>query len=124
MKEPELLAELAVIARFRFFDAPDVVLQILLIGPRRAVDALQHRVLFVAAPVSSGDRQKLERAEFTGRRHVRTAAEIEPLALAIDGQRLVARDALDDLHLVLLTDLVEQLDRFVALPLLAPNGQV
>ena len=54
------------IARLCLFDAMQVLLQLFLIGERSAVDSLQHRVVLVAAPVRTGDRQKLERAEFSG----------------------------------------------------------
>src|SRR5207253_3704677 len=89
-----------------------------------AVDALQHRVAFVAAPIRAGDGRQFEGAEAAGGWDVGTAAEIEPIALAIHGQRFIAGDALDDLHLVLLADLVEDLDRFVTLPFFATDRQV
>src|ERR1051325_3393337 len=55
---------------------------------------------------------------------MRAAAEIEPLALAIHGQSLIAGDALDDLDLVLLADLVEHAHGLVARPLLAAYREI
>ncbi len=62
-EEVELLAELAVVALLRLFDAVEVLLERGLRLPRGAVDALQHRALLVAAPVRARDLGELERAE-------------------------------------------------------------
>ena len=112
------------IARLRLFDAFEVRGEIVLVRPGGAVDALQHGVALVAAPVRAGDGGQLERAEAAGGRDVRPAAEIEPFALAIDRERLVAGDAFDDLDLVLLAELVEGLDRLVAAQLFAAHRQI
>ena len=55
---------------------------------------------------------------------MRAAAEIEPLALAVQGDGLVARDPLDDLGLVLLAPVAEVPHRLVAIPHLARDGLV
>ena len=45
----------------------------------------------IATPIGAGDLHQLERrADLAGRGHMRTAAEIEPLALPVDFQILVA----------------------------------
>src|SRR5207249_3897222 len=82
---------------------------LLLVRPGRPVDALEHLVPLVAAPVRAGDVGQLERAEAAGRGDVRAAAEIEPFALAVDGERLVGGDVADDLDLVFLADAVDDL---------------
>ena len=46
--------------------------------------------------------------------HVRTAAEVEPVALAVQADLLARRDGGDDLGLVVLAQLAEGLDRLVA----------
>src|SRR5205823_1432909 len=89
-EQAELLAELAVIARVRLFHALQVRGQLVLVRPRGAVDALEHGVVLVAAPVRAGHGGQLERAEAAGGGDVRSAAEIEPLALPINGGRLIA----------------------------------
>jgi hypothetical protein len=53
--EIEVLAELAVIALGGFFEKRQIVVEFLLRAKRRAVDALQHRLVLVAAPVRAGD---------------------------------------------------------------------
>ncbi len=55
MHETQLLAEFPVIARLRLLDALEVFLQFLLIRPCGSVDALQHRVALIAAPVGPRD---------------------------------------------------------------------
>ncbi len=61
-------------------------------------------LLGIATPVGTGDLGQLEAvAELAGARQVRAAADIEPVALAIDGDRLAfGDDVLDDLDLVVL----------------------
>jgi hypothetical protein len=64
--------------------------EVLLVGPGRAVDALQLGVVLIAAPVGAGQLRQLEGlADMLRRRQVRPAAEVAPLALAIERDRLV-----------------------------------
>ena len=112
--EVELGGETTVIAFLGLGKHLKVGLQRLLVGPRRAVDALQHRTGDVASPVRTGDRLKLERAQATGRRHVRAGAHVaEAIAVAVVADRVATadlagvlaaastgRDPLDDLGLV------------------------
>ena len=112
--EVEFGCETTVIAFLGLGKHLQVGLQRLFVGPRRAVDALQHRTGDVAPPVRTGDRLKLERAEATGRRHMRAGAHVaEAIAIAVVADRVTAadlagvlaaggtgRDALDDLRLV------------------------
>src|SRR5207302_3363415 len=120
----ELLAEFAVIARVRLFDALQIRGQLVLVRPRGAVDALEHGVVLVAAPVRAGHGGQLERAEAAGGGDVRSAAEIEPLALPVNRERLIARDSFDDLDLVLFAELLERIDGLLAAPLLAADGKI
>ena len=53
----QLLAQQAMVALGRFFQPRKVRVQILLREERRAVDALQLRILFVAQPVRAGQGQ-------------------------------------------------------------------
>ena len=59
----QFLAQLAVVALLGFFELGQVLVQILLGEERRAVDALQLRVLLVALPVGARDRKQLERLD-------------------------------------------------------------
>jgi hypothetical protein len=77
-----------------------VLLQLVLAGPGRAVDALQHLVAVVAAPVGAGHLHQLEVLQPAGAGHVRAAAQVLEAALAVQRHVLAGRDAGDDLGLV------------------------
>ena len=64
-----------------------------------AVDALQLRLARIATPIGTGDLGQLEGADPPGRGAVRAAAEIEPLALMIQRDRLIRRDRVQELVL-------------------------
>ena len=81
------------IALLGLFEAVQVVLELLLVGPGRAVDPLQHLVARIAAPVGAGDLHQLEGRELAGGRHVRPAAQVHPVALAVEADRLAGRNA-------------------------------
>ena len=86
---------------------PQVLVELLLGRPDRAVDALEHRPLLVAAPVRAGDAEQLERADLAGARDVRAAAQVDERALPVEGgrrhRRAVAlggaREVVEDLDL-------------------------
>src|SRR5690606_19082664 len=125
VEEVHLPAELAVIAPLGFLDPLEIGLELLRLGPRGAVDALQHLVPRIAAPVRARELRELERqAETAGRRQVRAAAQVDEVALPVQADRLVARDRCDDLRLVVLAQAAEELDRAVALPDLADDRLV
>ena len=125
VEEVHLASEPAVIAPFRFLEAPQVRPQRLRVRPGGAVDALKHGVARVSAPVGSRHRHELERrAEPPGRREMRSAAEIDERSLAVDRDRLALGDGRDDLRLVLLADAAKELHRVGAAPDLALNGLV
>ena len=92
-EQVEFGSQLAVIALLGFHEAVQMLGERGLALPRRAIDALQHRALLVAAPVRSGDLHQLESLEPAGRGHVRPAAQIDELgSVAVDADRLVATD--------------------------------
>src|SRR5450759_1135160 len=86
-EEPQLLAELAVVARLRGLELREVLDQLLLREEHGAVNALQHWIALVALPVRPRGMRELEDAELARERHVRTAAEVDEVLL------LVAREA-------------------------------
>ena len=110
VKQIELAAELAVVALLGFLDLLQIGVEVFLFRKRRAVDPRQHRIVAVAAPIGAGDLHQLERiADLAGRRHVRPAAEIEPVALLVDLDGLVGRDRVDQLDLEHLAVVAEHL---------------
>src|SRR3546814_5919107 len=125
MEEVHLAAEAPVVALFSLLQHGEVGLELLLVLPAGAVDALELRVARVAAPVGAGDLHQLERMpELAGRRQVRADAEVEPVALAVDRDLLALRQRLDMLGLVLLPDRGEVADRLFAVPHLAADRLV
>ena len=118
----ELLAQLAMVALLGFLQLGEILVEILLAEKRRAVDALQLRVLLVAFPVRARDRKQLERLDLLGGRHVRPAAEIDELRTQRVFGKNVARALRDQLDLHGLVGV--ELQSLVLLRVLALVGQV
>ena len=95
-EQVELLAQHAMVALLRLFQLVQVLVQVLLGEERRAVDALQLRILLVAQPVRAGDVQQLERLDPAGRRDMRPAAEVGELAGLVDRDLFVGLGELLD----------------------------
>lgn len=106
-----LLADAAVIAHFGFFDALDVSLKLLLVGPGGAVDALQLLVLGIAAPVGAGNAGQLEGLQEARVGHVRAAAHVHVFLVVVHAHGLDLRGhVLDQAQLVVLATRLEDLD--------------
>ena len=94
---------------------------------RRTVDALQHRVALVAAPVGAGHAGELDGRELAGAGDVRPLAEVDPLAsrfaVAVERQLFTLGGSLDDLDLVGLAHLREQLERALRSTTSRRNGE-
>ena len=117
VEEVELAAELAVVALLGFLELLQVRVELLLLGERRAVDAGEHRIVAVAAPIGARDLHQLEGiADLADAGHVRAAAEVEPVALMIDLDRLVAWNGIDQLDLEHLALVAEYLLGLLAVP--------
>ena len=117
MEQVHLPAEPPVVALLRLLQLVQVGLQLLLVAPCGAVDALEHGVAVIAAPIGAGDLHQLEAlADPAGGRHVRATAQVEPFALAVDGDVLRSGQVADQLGLVLLAPVLEEADRLVAVP--------
>src|SRR5690606_2594364 len=108
--EAELLAELAVVALLRLLPLEQVGAPGLRGGDRRAVDALEHRVALVAAPIGARAVRELEGLEEARARHVRAFAEIDPLPVLVEADLLVL-EPLEVLELVGLAELLEDAAR-------------
>ena len=125
-EQVELAPQLAVVAPLGLLQPLEMLAKILLRGPRRPVDALEHRLRLVAAPVRAGERRELEGAELLRGGHVRPQAQIAPAVVAIDRDGLGPRalrlvESLDDLALVRLPR--EALERLLPGQLL-PNERL
>ena len=125
VEEVELAAEPAVVALLGFLDLLEVSVELFLLRKRRAVDARQHRVVGIAAPIGAGHLHQLEGvADLAGRGHVRAAAEIEPVALVVDLDRLVAGNGVDQFDLEVLALVAEHLLGLLAIPHFPGEGFV
>ena len=107
----QLLAELAVVAQLRLLEQVEVALELLLVAPGGAIDALQHRLVLVAPPVGAGDRQQLESLA----RHLAGVLDVRPLAQVLEGVLAIGSDR----H-----RLVELVAHLVDLPLAQAGDQL
>ena len=124
MEQVHLLADLAVVALLGFLHPRDIGVQLLLVAPGGAVDALELRVLGVTAPVGAGNLSQLESiADFAGGAKMRSAAQVVPVAMPVERDVFVRRNGRDQLGLVLLAHLLEVGDRLVARPHFAARRQ-
>ena len=114
----------AVVALLGLLQHLEVGVLVFLLAPGGAVDALEHLVLRVSAPVGAGDAHQLEGLELAGGRHVRAAAQVDPVALAVERNRVLLRDRGDDLGFVFLALLAEKLHGFVTRHLAALDRQI
>jgi hypothetical protein len=95
VEELELGAHAAVIAAARLLDPREVEVELLLRGERGAVDALQHRLALVAAPIRAGRFEQLHRADLARVLDVGPAAQVHEVAVAEDRDGLAGRNVLE-----------------------------
>src|SRR5579872_5344003 len=111
MKQIKFATELAVVAPLGLGEAEEVLVELLLARPSSAVDALQLRVIRVAAPIGASDMHQLERLpEPTGRRQMRAPAKVDEISLTVEAQLLAGRNVGNVLGLVALADAFEKFD--------------
>ena len=104
-EQAQFLAELAVVAFFGLLEHREVGVKIGLFFKRRAIDALEHLVLFAAAPVGARHAHEFGVFEFSGGGDVRPGAQVDELALPVKADDRVLRQVADELHLVWLAQL-------------------
>ena len=119
MEQVQLLAQPAMVTLFGLFEHVQIGVLLVLFGPGGAVDALQHLVVGIAAPVGAGHLHQLEDLQLAGGGYVRPAAEVDEAAFAIEGDVFFGRDGLDDLGLVFFADREEVFCSLVTVPFLA-----
>src|SRR5207302_6748893 len=89
-EEVQLLPQLAVVALLRFLLLLEPGVQILLLEKGGSVDSLQLRLGVIAAPVGAGHVEQLDDADAARARRVRPQAEVDPVAVRIESERLRA----------------------------------
>ena len=124
MKQVEFAAQFAVVALLGFFEHGEVLLQLVLAGPGGAVDALQHLIVAVAAPIGARHFHQLEVLELTGAGHVRPTTQIFKTTLAVQRHVFTAGNAGDDFGLVFFTHAHEMGHSFIARQHAAHHGFV
>ena len=107
VEQIELLAEPAMIAPLRFLEPVQVGVELLAARERGAVDPLEHGVAAVAPPVGAGQLGQLEGADPAGRGPMRAAAQVEPVALVVERDRLAFRNVIEQVQLVALAQRLE-----------------
>jgi len=89
-----------VIALLGLFDLGQIGLEFFGRVPGRAVDALQHRIVLVAAPVCAGHAHQLDRADLARALGVTAAAQIGEIADRVQCHGFALRDRLGQFDLV------------------------
>ena len=89
------------IAFLRLLEHRKVVVEFLFCFECRAVNALKLRVLFVAFVVSARHAREFECANLSRAFHMRSGAEIDKIAAAVQRDFFVGRNVFDDVELVL-----------------------
>ncbi len=126
VEEVHLAADPAMIAPRRLLEHGEIGLELLAVPETDPVDALEHLVAAVAAPVGAGHLHQLEGVgrELPGALEVGAAAEVLPVAVPVHPHRLALGDRLDQFDLVGLTGLPIMADRLLARPDLGPDWLV
>src|SRR5947208_12829838 len=87
------------IAFLRFLEHREVIIEFFPGFERGAVNALKLRICFVALVIRAGDTSQLESADVSRTHHVRTRAEIDKVAIAIERNFFLGWNVLDDVEL-------------------------
>ena len=82
-EQVELLAQFTMVALFRFSQHVQICVQVVFLFKSRAVNTLEHLIVFIAAPVRAGNGQQLEGFDPARRFAVRSCAQIDEIALAV-----------------------------------------
>src|SRR6266446_3182647 len=105
------------VTAFGFFEPKEVLVEILLVGPGGAVDALQLGVPGIAAPIGARYTHQLESlAEIAGRGQMRPDTQIDKPTLPIQADLLVGRNFAYIISLIAFADIAKEGDRRAALP--------
>ena len=96
--DAQFAAELAVVALLGFLQVVQMLVELLLLEERGAVDALQHLAVAVALPIRARHLHELERADLARGGHVRAAAQVHEIAVAANDDLLVGGKLADMLQ--------------------------
>src|SRR3954464_16091036 len=102
--EIELAPELAMVAALRFLDAVEIRLEVLLLPPSGAVDALQLLPPLVATPIRRCHRSQLDCLDIRGIGNVRPATEIDEGSVGVGRDDLILAELTQPLELERIVD--------------------
>ena len=105
----EFSAEFVVIFEFRFFEPFKVIFEFGFFLERRAVNAGEHFVLFVSAPVRARYRSEFERLYSARGRKMRSAAQIYKVALFVAGNNAARGQVVYEFYLIRFAEVFEHL---------------
>ena len=108
----QFLAEFAMVALFGFFNALEILFQLLFRGESDTVNALEHRIGFLPAVIGAGNGNQFECADLRGAFHMRTAAEVNEIAAFVHGDDAVFGNIRETFQFIFL--IREHFFRFVA----------
>ena len=111
-EEAEFLTDPAMISLFRFFQQMEILIQLGFFGEGSAVYALEHLVLFVAPPVSTGNGHHFHGFDLFRGGQMRPGAEIEKTALLISADFSVFGQIVDEFHFILFAAFFKIFQRF------------
>src|SRR5947209_7751825 len=117
-KELEFAPEFAMITLLCLFQAPQVLIKLLLREPSRPINALQHRATFIATPVGTRHTHQLEWTKLARILNMWPATQVQEVTLLIDADFLIGQ-ILNDLDLVDLALIAEVLQGLLAGPAIA-----
>ena len=123
-EDAQLSAQLVVVAFLRLFEFLEILVHVRLLVERRAVDAGEHLVLLVAAPICARERGQLEALHLARGREVRTCAQIGEIALGVETYLIPLGNVGKQLELVVLLHLFEELFGILAAHSAAHDGHV
>ena len=114
MEEILLTGDQAMIAFLGLFQKCQMGLELLVVGPGRAVDAGEHLVIGIPAPVSAGQAHQFEGTQMSRAWHVRANTHIRVVFVMIERDGLALGNAAHDLGLVRLVAGLEGRKRLLA----------
>ena len=123
-EDAQLSAQLVVVALLRLFELRKVLVKVGFLVERRPVDAREHLVLFVAAPVSACQRRQLETLHLAGGREMGPCAQVREIALRVEADLLSLGNVGKQFHFVTLLGLLDELLRVLAAHGAAHDGHV
>ncbi|TWK47196.1 hypothetical protein CHCC20348_3979 [Bacillus paralicheniformis] len=103
-KQLQFFSELSMVAFFCFLKEAKMLIKLRFFEESRTINALEHLVVAVSAPVCSRKAQQFELLDFSCRRNVNTAAQIEEFALLIDRYRFTFRNRIKQFQFQIIAD--------------------